>query len=43
MGRCRRALGATETAGSFDDAADAFAVSKRATWQRLWTERTESA
>lgn len=38
-----RALGATETAASFDDVADAFAKSKRATWELLWTERAKSA
>lgn len=38
-----RALGATETAASFDDVADAFASKKRATWERFWTERTQSA
>jgi hypothetical protein len=37
-----RALGATETAASFD-VADAFAKSKRATWELLWTERAKSA
>lgn len=38
-----RALGATETAAGFDDVVDAFAAKKRATWERFWTERTESA
>jgi hypothetical protein len=38
-----RALGATETAASFDDVADAFAANKRATWELFWTERTKSA
>ena len=38
-----RALGATETAASFDDVADAFAAQKRATWQLFWKERTQSA
>lgn len=38
-----RALGATETADSFDDVADAFAANKRATWARFWTEETKSA
>jgi hypothetical protein len=37
-----RALGATETAASFDDVADAFAAKKRATWELFWTERTKS-
>ena len=38
-----RALGATETATSFDDVADAYAAIKRATWELFWTERTRSA
>jgi hypothetical protein len=38
-----RALGATETAASFDDVADAFAANKRATWELFWTERAKSA
>jgi len=38
-----RALGATETATSFDDVADAHAANKRATWELFWTERTRSA
>ena len=38
-----RTLGATDTAVSFDDVADAFAASKRAMWDRFWTERTKSA
>ena len=38
-----RALGATETASSFGDVADAYASSKRATWELLWTERSRSA
>ena len=38
-----RALGATETAASFDDVADAFAANKRATWEVFWTERAKSA
>jgi hypothetical protein len=38
-----RALGATETAASFDDVADAFAARKRATWELFWTERARSA
>jgi hypothetical protein len=38
-----RALGATETAASFDDVADAFAVDKRAMWELFWTERAKSA
>ncbi len=38
-----RALGATETAGSLDDVADAFAANKRATWELFWTEPTKSA
>jgi len=38
-----RALGATETAASFDHVADAFAANKRATWELFWTERAKSA
>ena len=38
-----RALGATETAASFDDVADAFAANKRATWELFWTDRAKSA
>jgi hypothetical protein len=38
-----RALGATETAASFDDVADAFAANKRATWELFWKERAKSA
>jgi hypothetical protein len=38
-----RALGATETAASFDDVADAFAANKRAIWEQFWTERSKSA
>lgn len=38
-----QALGATETAASFDDVAEAFAARKRATWELFWTERTKSA
>lgn len=38
-----KALGATETAASFDDVADAFAAHRRATWELLWTERPKSA
>ena len=38
-----RALGATETAVSFDDVADAFAANRRATWERFWKERPQSA
>jgi len=38
-----RALGATETATSFEDVADAFAAKKRATWELFWTERAKSA
>jgi hypothetical protein len=38
-----RALGATETAAGFDDVADAFAATKRATWELFWTERAKSA
>lgn len=38
-----RALGATETAASFDDVADAFAAEKRAIWELFWTDRTQSA
>jgi hypothetical protein len=38
-----RALGATETATSFDGVADAYAANKRATWELFWTERTRSA
>ena len=38
-----RALGATETATSFDDVADSYAAIKRATWELFWTERTKSA
>jgi hypothetical protein len=37
-----RALGATETAASFDDVADVFAANKRATWELFWTERAKS-
>ena len=38
-----QALGATETAASLEEAADAFAINRRATWERFWTESTESA
>jgi hypothetical protein len=38
-----QALGAKETAASFEEAADAFAINRRATWERFWTERTKSA
>jgi hypothetical protein len=38
-----RALGATETAATFEEVADAFAANKRATWELFWTERTKSA
>lgn len=38
-----RALGATETAASFVDVADAYANNKRATWALFWLERTKSA
>jgi hypothetical protein len=38
-----RALGAAESAVSFDDVADAYAANKRATWELFWTERTKSA
>jgi hypothetical protein len=38
-----RALGATETAASFEEVADAYAIRKRATWELLWTERAKSA
>jgi hypothetical protein len=38
-----QSLGATETASNFDDVADAFAASKRATWELFWKERAESA
>jgi hypothetical protein len=38
-----RALGATETAASLAEAADAFAINRRATWERFWTETPESA
>jgi hypothetical protein len=38
-----RALGATETAASFEEAADAFAINRRATWELFWTERAKSA
>ena len=37
-----RTIGAAESAASFDDVADAFAVSKRAMWERFWTEQTKS-
>jgi hypothetical protein len=36
-------LGASETAASFEEAADAFAISRRAIWERFWTERTKDA
>jgi hypothetical protein len=32
-----------ETAASFEEAADAFAINRRAIWERFWTERTKSA
>jgi hypothetical protein len=38
-----QALGATETAASFEEAADAFAINRRAAWERFWTERSKSA
>jgi hypothetical protein len=38
-----RALGATDSAASIDDVADAFAANKRATWELFWTERAKSA
>jgi hypothetical protein len=38
-----QSLGATEAARSFDDVAEAFAASKRATWELFWKERAESA
>jgi hypothetical protein len=38
-----RALGATETAASFAEVADAYAINRRATWERFWTERLQSA
>jgi hypothetical protein len=38
-----RALGATESAASLDDVADAYAANKRATWELFWTERSKSA
>jgi hypothetical protein len=38
-----QALGATETAASFEEAADAFARDRRALWELFWTERAESA
>ena len=38
-----RTLGAAESAASFEDVADAYAASKRATWELFWTERTKSA
>ena len=38
-----QSLGATETAASFEEAADAFAINRRAIWERFWTERTKSA
>jgi hypothetical protein len=37
------ALGATETAESLDDVVNAFAATKRATWERFWTDRPRSA
>lgn len=38
-----RALGATDTAASFEDVVDAFADTKRATWERFWTDPARSA
>ena len=38
-----KALGATETAGSLDDVVNAFAATKRATWELFWTDRARSA
>ena len=38
-----RALGATKSTASFDDAADAFAARERAIRELFWTERAKSA
>jgi hypothetical protein len=38
-----RALGATETAASLDDVVNAFAATKRATWELFWADRASSA
>jgi hypothetical protein len=38
-----RALGATETATSFEEVAEAVATNRRRTWERFWTQRLEGA